>query len=83
MISATAIVKVDRRDAKGEIMLDNSGVAIQEDVVRSVSLEPIPDDGEICTAEEDSKVIRQGASINFTGVLTLIALFGLRRKFFN
>jgi len=83
MISATAIVKVDRRDAKGEVMLDDSGTPLSEDVVRSVSLEPIPDDGEVCTAEEENKVIRQGASVSFGGLLSVMALFGLRRKFFS
>jgi hypothetical protein len=83
MISATAIVKVDRRDAKGEIMLDESGSPLKEDIVRSVSLEPMPEDGEVCTAAEENKVIRKGASISFTGVLSIMALFGLRRKFFS
>ncbi len=83
MISATAIVKVDRRDAKGEVMLDDSGTPLSEDVVRSVSLEPIPDDGEVCTAEEENKVIRQGASVSFGGLLSVMALLGLRRKFFS
>jgi hypothetical protein len=83
MISATAIVKVDRRDAKGEIMLDESGSPLKEDIVRSISLEPMPENGEVCTAEEENKVIRKGASINFTGVLTIMALFGIRRKFFK
>lgn len=83
MISATAIVKVDRRDAKGEIMLDESGTPLKEDVVRAISLEPMADDGEVCTAEEDSKVIRKGASINFTGFISLMALIGLRRKFYS
>jgi len=83
MISATAIVKVDRRDAKGEIMLDDSGAPLREDAVRAISLEPIPDDGEVCSAEEENKVIRQGASVSFAGILSIMALFGLRRKFYN
>jgi hypothetical protein len=83
LISATAIVKVDRRDAKGEIMLDANGTPLKEDVVRSVSLEPMPDDGEVCTAEEENKVIRKGASVSFSGLFTVLALFGLRRKYFN
>jgi len=83
MISATAIVKVDRRDAKGEVMLDDSGIALQEDVVRAISLEPMPDDGEICTAEEENKINRKGASISFSSVLSIMALFGLRRRFFS
>lgn len=83
MISATAIVKADRRDAKGEIMLDDSGVPLKEDIVRAVSLEPIPDDGEVCTAEEEDKVIREGASISVTSILSIMTLFGLRRRFLN
>ena len=83
MISATAIVKVDRRDSKGEIMLDDSGTPLKEDVVRSVSLEPMPDDGEVCTAEEEDKVIRKGASVSFLSFIGLIALIGLRRKYFH
>lgn len=83
MISATAIVKVDRRDAKGEIMLADDGSALKEDVVRAISLEPMPENGEVCSAEQENKVIRKGASVNFGSILTVIALFGLRRKFFR
>ncbi|PHR83343.1 MAG: hypothetical protein COA59_12130 [Colwellia sp.] len=80
LISATAVVKVDLRDAKGELMLDASGSPLKEDVVRAISLEPMPDDNEICTAEEDGKLVRQGASLGFGSLLALISLFGLRRK---
>jgi len=83
MISATAIVKVDRRDAKGELISDENGVQLREDVVRAISLEPMPEDGEVCTAAEEDKVIRQGGSISFSGILSIMALFGLRRKFFS
>ncbi len=83
MISATAIVKVDLRDAKGELILDDNGNPLTEDVARAISLKPMPDDGEICTAEEDGKVIRKGGSIGFGGVLSVMALFGLRRKFIH
>lgn len=81
MISATAVVKVDRRDAKGEIMLDDNGTPLKEDVVRAISLKPTPDDGEVCTAEEEDKVVRQGASVSLSGILSIVALFGIRRKF--
>lgn len=80
VISASAIYKVQRRDATGELMVDDQGDALMEDVVRAVTLEPIPDDGQICTAEEEGKVERQGASL---GLYTLLSLFGLglfRRK---
>jgi len=82
MISATAVVKVEQRDAKGEVMLDIDGTPLTEDVVRAISLEPMPDDGAVCTAEEEgTAVVRQGASIEYSSVWFLLALFGLRRKF--
>ncbi len=74
---------MDRRDAKGEVMLDDNGTPLKEDVVRAISLEPMSDDGEVCTAEEEDKVIRKGASISFSGILTIMAIFGLRRRFFS
>jgi hypothetical protein len=81
IISATAVIKADRLDAKGEPMLDETGTPLTEDVVRAISLEPMPDDGELCTAEEEGKVIRQGASFSFGSLLALFSLLGLRRKF--
>jgi hypothetical protein len=81
IISATAIVKVDRRDAKGELILDETGNSLTEDVVRAISLQPMADNSEICTAEEEDKVVRQGASFSFGSLFALISLFGLRRKF--
>lgn len=83
LISASAVVKVDRRDAKGEIVLDASGTPLKEDVIRSITLEPIPDDSEVCTAEEVEKVVRKGSSVSFGSFLTIMALFGLRRKHLN
>lgn len=83
MISATAVIKVERRDSKGELMLDSTGTPLTEDVVRAISLEPIPDDGEVCTAEEEGKVERQGASMSMNSIWLFMALIGLRRKFFN
>lgn len=81
IISATAVVKVDRLDAKGQPMLDASGNPLREDVIRAISLEPKADDGETCTAVEEGKVVRKGAAFGFAPLLALVSLFGLRRKF--
>lgn len=81
MISATAIVEAQLRDAKGELMLDEDGNILTEDVVRAVSL--IPEDGELCTVEEEGKLERQGAGFGFSSLFALISLFCLRRKFIN
>ena len=84
IISATAILKASRRDAEGNIMLDRNGNPLTEDVVRAISLEPTPDDSEVCsTEEEEDKVTRQGASISFNGLLFIMGLLALRRKFFS
>jgi len=80
IISATAVIKVDLRDAKGELVLDEGGTPLKEDVVRAISLEKVPDDGEICTIEEEGKVVREGASFSFGYLFALLSLFGLRRK---
>jgi len=76
-ISATAIVKEPRRDAKGELMLDEDGNQLTEDVVRAVTLRPIAGEVEDCSAVEE-KVERQGAGFGF-GLVGLLAFFGLRR----
>lgn len=84
IISASAIIKVERKNSKGEVMLDETGTPLTEDVVRAISLEPTPDDSEVCTAEEEEeKVTRKGAGIGFNGLVFLIALLGLRRKYFS
>ena len=77
-ISATAIVKVPRRDAKGELMLDEQGEQLLEDVVRAVTLKPIDGEIEDCSEVED-KVERKGAGFGF-GLLALLATLGFRRK---
>ena len=83
MISATALVKVDRRDAKGEVMLDDTGTPLKEDVLRAINLKPMSDDGVACPVADEDKVTRKGASVSFSGIISIMALFGLRRKFFN
>ncbi|MGB0937922.1 MAG: DUF3466 family protein [Colwellia sp.] len=79
-ISASAIVKVNRFDAFGQPMYDEDGAPLTEDVVRAVVLEPIPDgQPEDCSLVEE-KSERQGASTTFVGLLSLLAIFGFRRK---
>ena len=79
IISATAVVKVNRHDAKGELMLDRNGDPIKEDVVRAVTLEPIDGEIEDCS-EVEEKVERSGAGLGF-GVLFILFIVGFRRKF--
>lgn len=81
IISATAIVKANRIDAKGEPMLDSTGKPLTEDVIRAISLKPISETGEVCTAEEEDKVERKGAGFGLGSLFALISIFGLRRKF--
>lgn len=84
VISATAVVETTRRDAKGEVMRDENDNPLTEDVVRAISITPMPDDGEICTAEEEGgKLERKGASVGFGSALFIMTIFGLRRRFFN
>ncbi|WP_448549780.1 DUF3466 family protein [Thalassotalea fusca] len=78
-ISATALIKVPRRDAKGELMLDTDGTQLQEDVVRAVKLSPIDGEVEDCSAVEE-KVERQGAGFGF-GLLLSMLTFGFGRRF--
>ena len=64
------------------MIFDDQGEPLMVDVVRAVRLEPMEEDGQICTAEEAGKVIRQGASF---GLLSLFALLiaGLRRRLYT
>ena len=78
-ISATAVVKVPRRDAKGELMLSESGEQLVEDVVRAVTLRPISGEIEDCSEVAEDRVERQGAGFGF-GILAFLAAFGFRRK---
>jgi hypothetical protein len=78
-ISATALIRVPRRDSKGELMLDDQGEQLLEDVVRAVTLKPITGEIENCSGVEE-KVERQGAGFGFSSILLLI-FAGLRRRF--
>ncbi|WP_448555311.1 DUF3466 family protein [Thalassotalea montiporae] len=78
-ISATAVVKVPRRDAKGVLMLDAEGNQLVEDVVRAVTLKPINGEIEDCTEVSEDRVERQGAGLG-AGLLAILSAFGFRRK---
>ena len=77
-ISATALIKVPRRDAKGELMFDDQGNQLVEDVVRAVKLSPIDGEVEDCSAVEE-KVERQGAGLGLGAIFSLLT-FGLARR---
>ncbi len=78
-IAATALVKVPRRDAFGEIVLGSDGNQLTEDVVRAVTLKPITGEIEDCSIVAE-KSVRQGASFGFLSLLLLLPL-AFRRKF--
>ena len=78
-IAATALVKVPRRDAFGDIVLGSDGNQLTEDVVRAVTLKPITGEIEDCSIVEE-KSVRQGASFGFLSLLLLLPL-AFRRKF--
>lgn len=78
-VSASALIRVPRRDSKGELMLDAQGEQLFEDVVRAVTLKPIAGEVEDCNAVEE-KIERQGAGLGLTSLI-LLMFAGLRRRF--
>ena len=78
-ISATALVRVERRDSKGVTMLDEQGEQLFEDVVRAVTLRPIAGEIEDCSGV-DEKIERKGAGLGLSSLI-LLMLVGLRRRF--
>jgi hypothetical protein len=69
-IAATALVIQPRRDITGEVVLDENGQEIQEEVPIAVRLDPI--DGEIDNCEEEEVLLeRQGASLHSMFMLLL------------
>ena len=82
IISASAVYKVQRQDATGELMFDVDGEALMEDIVRAVRLKPIEDDEQVCSREEEGKVIREGASFGLLSLLTLL-IVGIRRRLYS
>ena len=81
-IVATALKKVDKRDAFGEVILDENGTAEQEEVAVAILLnktsEEIP--GE-CPEEQEPDYKRKGLSQGIFGTLLLSGLVAIRRRF--
>ncbi|NQY48509.1 MAG: DUF3466 family protein, partial [Colwellia sp.] len=82
-ISATAVVKSESYDAKGEPILDDSGNPVMIDVVRAVLLQPITGGEVEDCGDVEEKVERQGASFGGMVLFSLLAVFGLRRRTFK
>ncbi|TWX46351.1 DUF3466 family protein [Colwellia hornerae] len=78
-ISASALVKAPRRDAKGELIFDlNTGEQLVEDVVRAVTLRPLAGEIDDCSGVE-KKVERSGAGLGFISFFALL-IFGFTRR---
>lgn len=79
-IVATALKIVDKRNALGEVIFDDNGVAEQEQVPVAVLLEPIEGEVENCTELDNPPNERKGVSnsIALSFGLFLVTLF--RRK---
>jgi len=76
-ISATALVKVNRRDAFGNLVQDAEGNQLTEDVIRAVNLKPTTGEIEDCSQVEE-KIKRQGAAFSWLSLL-LLPLVMVRR----
>jgi len=78
-ISASAVTKVPRLDAKGEPLLDSDGVVRTEDAVVAVRLIETDEQPTLCKPV-DIKTKRQGASFSIGSLLFIFALLGMRRR---
>ncbi len=80
-IVANAVVSVEQRDAKGEVVKDSAGNPLMENVTRAVKLTPIPN-GTIdsCNAPEEETYERKGGSSGWLSLLLLPLLLLRRRK---
>lgn len=82
VIAGTALLTVDKRDAKGEVLTNDDGTVQTEEVTRAVKLMPIAggsiDDCEVSTAITGNTE-RQGAGLGFYSLLLMLGLFARRR----
>lgn len=79
-IIANAVVSVEQRDAKGEVVKDSAGNPLMENVTRSVKLIPVAN-GTIdnCGVTDDETYEREGGSSGLLSLL-LMPLMLLRRR---
>ncbi|MDF3127218.1 DUF3466 family protein [Rheinheimera sp. 1928-s] len=79
-IIANAVVSVEQRDSKGELVKDSAGNPVMENVSRAVKLTPVPN-GTIdsCKIPEDETYERKGGSSTWYSLL-LLPLLWLRRR---
>lgn len=82
-ISATAVVKENSYDAKGQLILDESGNPTEIDVVRAVLLNPIAGGELEDCSETEEKVERQGASTTYLILFSLIFILILKTRQLN
>ena len=80
VILATAVKQVEKRDVKGELVLDSAGNVIKEPVAISVQLNPIAN-GTIdnCSTELSEGYERQGGAVHF-GWMSLLLMLGFFRR---
>ncbi|MGJ8694509.1 MAG: DUF3466 family protein [Thalassotalea sp.] len=78
-ITATALTKVPRRNAIGELVLDTDGNPLKEDIIQAVKLTPIAGEIVNCDSEEGKLIERQGASLTWLS-LCLLTLISLKRR---
>ncbi len=80
VILATAVKQIEKRDVKGELVLDSAGNVIKEPVAISVQLNPIAN-GTIdnCSTELSQGYERKGGAFQF-GWLSLLVMLGVYRR---
>jgi hypothetical protein len=79
-IIANAVVSVEQRDVKGEVVKDSAGNPVMENVSRAVKLIPVPNGTiESCQVEDGENYERQGGSSTWYSLL-LLPLLLLRRR---
>ncbi|WP_199611588.1 DUF3466 family protein [Flocculibacter collagenilyticus] len=80
-ISATALVTVEQKDEKGEVVKDDDGNTVMVDTLRAIKLTPIANgEKEECGTPDNVQTERKGASIFWPFGLLLLGALGFRRR---